>query len=194
MAILRRVAVWVAALYWVCWLGLHLLVTAVGGVPSIPRSFFALDVFLTIGVATAVLWVTRPAGRAEWPGSRWYYGPLVVVALICGLWPMVVGSGVPGTHRFSFGDVGVPSGESGDRYLNNHGRRVRSLTEDEFQRVEAWRTVEETGMMAGFAGMILVGALYFQQVRSEPNSAQQPTPPHNSPPDAQASDAAVRRN
>jgi hypothetical protein len=192
MAILRRVVVWVAVLYWACQLGIHLVVAAVGGLPSGPGSFFALDFFLTFGVATAVLWVTKPADRAEYPTPRWYCGALGVVALICGFWPMVVGSGVPNTGFNPFVDTGVPAGEPGDRYLNSHGRRVRALTEEEFRRARAWDTVQVTGIMACFAGMILAGALYFQQVRSEPNPALQPTPPRDSPPDAQASDAAVR--
>jgi hypothetical protein len=171
----RRVAVWVAAVYWVCCLAIHLGV-AVTRMGSLPSSLSAFGFFLTMGVAAAVVFITKPAGRGEnSPAPRWYVAALAVPALICMLWPTVVGSGVSNTYKFSFADRGVATGEPGDRYLNDHGRRVRALTEEEFQRVQVWEAVEKTGMMAGFAGMVLAGALYFQQVRRAPNPALQQT-------------------
>jgi hypothetical protein len=126
---------------------------------------------LTGGEAVAVLNVTKPAGPgAKDPNLRWYIPVLGVTALVCGLWPMVVGSGVPNSPglRFLFEDTGVPGGPPGDRSLDSHGRRVRAITEQEFQRVEAWQAVIQTGLMAGFSGMTLAGALYFQQARRAP--------------------------
>ena len=167
---LRQVAVWVAALYWACCLGLHVVV-AVTQVGPRPESFYLFWFFLTAGVAVAVLNVTRPAGPdAKDPAPRWYVPALGVTALICGLWPMAVGSGVPNTPglRSVFEDTGVPGGPPGDRSLDSHGRRVRALTEEEFQRAEAWQAVVWTGLMACFSGMTLAATLYFQQMRRAP--------------------------
>src|SRR5438270_12140274 len=92
---------------------------------------------------------------------------------------MVVGSGVPNTNIFRspFEDSGVPGGPPGDRSLDSHGRRVRALTEEEFQQAEAWLAVVWTGLMAGFSGMTLAGALYFQQARRKPVPSLQQTAP-----------------
>jgi hypothetical protein len=142
----RWVAVWVAALYWACCLGLHVV---------------------------AVLNITKPAGPdTNAPTPRWYVPALGVTALICGLWPMAVGSGVPNGPWSLLGlfeDTGVPGGPPGDRSLNSHGRRVRAITEEEFQQLERWSAVVRTGLMANFSGMTLAGALYFRQVRRAPN-------------------------
>lgn len=89
----------------------------------------------------------------------------MVLSFVCGLWPMVVGSGVPGTYRFSFGEGGVPTGEPGDRYLTDHGRRVRLLTEEEYQRTQEWAAVERSGFTAGFSGMVLTFALCVRRLR-----------------------------
>jgi hypothetical protein len=173
---MRRVAVWVAALYWGCCLAFHAVVTVTQPGP-LPEPFGTYCFFLTLGLATAVVFITKPAGRGEnSPAPRWYVSALAVAALVFGGWPIVVGSGVPNTHKLSFGDTGVAAGERGDRYLHDHGRRVRDPTEAEFQRVQVWKAIEETGMMAGFAGMVLAGALYFQQVRRAPSPAPPPAP------------------
>ena len=172
---LRRVAVWVAALYWVCCLAVHVVV-AVTQTGPLPGSFFLYSFLLTGGVAVAVLNITKPPSKdAKEPALPWYIPALAVASLICGLWPWVVGSGVPNAPSLLgvFGDTGVPGGPPGDRALARHGRRVRAITEEEYQRVEAWQAVVWTGFMAGFAGATLAGALYFQQVRRAPN---QPLP------------------
>jgi hypothetical protein len=68
-----------------------------------------------------------------------------------------------------FEDTGVPAGPPGDRELNSHGRRVRAITEEEFQRVEAWNAVIQTGLMASFSGMSLAATLYFRQIQRMPS-------------------------
>jgi hypothetical protein len=68
-----------------------------------------------------------------------------------------------------FEDQGVANGEPGDRYLNSHGRRVRALTEEEFQQLQVWYAVIQTGFVTAFAGITLAAALHFQQVRRTPN-------------------------
>ena len=172
---LRRAAVWVAALYWACCLGLHVVVVITRPWP-VPGSFYVYVFLLTGTVAIAALNLTKPAGP-DWkePAPHWYFPALVVAGLICGLWPMVVGSGVPNNNIFRslFEDSGVPGGPPGDRSLDSHGRRVRALTEEEFQQAEAWQAVVWTGVMAGFSGMTLAGALYFQQARRTPNPSLQ---------------------
>jgi hypothetical protein len=171
---LRRVLVWVAALYWTCCLMVHVVVAVTLPGP-LPGYSYAYWFILTMVVAVVVLNVLAPAGRGEDdPGPHWYVPALGVTALICGLWPMVVGSGVPNAPsglRWAFEDTGVPSGPPGDRYLNSHGRRVRALTEEEFQRVEAWSAVIQSGLLAGFSGMTFAGALYFQHLRRAQNPA-----------------------
>ena len=84
---------------------------------------------------------------------------------------MVVSSGVPNSHglRFLFEDTGVPGGSPGDRSLDSHGRRVRAITEEEFQRVKAWEAVVQSGLMAGFSGMSLAALLYFRHAPRTPN-------------------------
>jgi len=131
-----------------------------------------------MAVALAVSWVTKLASPdAKEPALRWYVPALGVAALICGLWPWAVGSGVPNAPSLlgMFGDEGMPGGPPGDRELNSHGRRVRAITEEEFQRVEAWEAALQTGIMAGFSGMTLAVVLYFRQARSTPNQALQQT-------------------
>jgi hypothetical protein len=175
---LRRVAVWVAALYWACCLGHHFAVAVTQAGPR-PGSFYLFWFFLTVGVAVAVLNITKPAGPgAKDPAPRWYVPALGVTALICGLWPMAVGSGVANApfHLLGvFEDTGVPGGPPGDRELNSHGRRVRVLTEEEYQRAGAWQAVVWTGLMACFSGMTLAGALYFQQGRRTPSQSLRQT-------------------
>ena len=171
----RRVLVWVAALYWVSCLAFHVVVAVTRPGP-LPGYVFASGLILTIVVGTVVLNLTKPTGPgANDPPARWYVPALGVTALICGLWPMVVGSGVPNAPTLLglFEDTGVPAGPPGDRYLNSHGRRVRALTEEEFQRVEAWEAVVLTGLLACFSGMMLAGALYFRQARSTPDPPPQ---------------------
>ena len=131
MALLRRVAVGVAALYWVCCLAFHVVIAVTQAGPR-PGSFYVFWFFLTVGVAIAVSNIIKPAGPgAKEPAPRWYCYALGVTALACGFWPMVVGSGVPNNNIFRslFEDSGVPGGPPGDRSLDSHGRRVRALTE-----------------------------------------------------------------
>lgn len=46
---------------------------------------------------------------------------------------------------------GAPSGEPGDRFVNNHGKRFRELTEDEYLRSVLDDHRRRTALMAGFA-------------------------------------------
>jgi len=138
-----------------------------------------LSLVATMGVATAVLNIARYAGpEPKDPAPRWYIYAIAVTALICGFWPMAVGSGVangPFGLLGVFEDTGMPGGPPGDRSLDSHGRRVRAITEEEYQRVEAWQAVMWTGLMACFSGMTLAGALYFHQGRSTPIQSLQQT-------------------
>lgn len=116
--------------------------------------------------------ITRPRRGAQEPAPHWYVKALAVTALVCGFWPMVVGSEVPNSPwgvRGLFEDAGMPSGPPGDRYLNSHGRRVRAITEEEYQRLGVWEAVTWSGLMARFSEMALAGALFFQQGRGTPN-------------------------
>ena len=179
METLRRVLVGVAAVYWVCCLAVHVVIAVTLPGP-LPGYSFAYWFGLMMVVAGVVLNVLKPPGRGEnAPTPHWYIAVLGVFSLICGMWPMVVGSGVPNAPaglRGLFEDTGVPSGPPGDRELHSHSRRVRAITEEEYQRVEAWNAVIQTGLMAAFAGMTLAGALYFQQARGAQNQALHPTP------------------
>jgi hypothetical protein len=163
---LRRRVVWIAALYAVCCLGLHIVI-AVARPGPLPNSVIAILFFLTMGVAAAaVLTLMKlPRRGKNGPSPRRHIAALAVAALAFGFWPMLAGSGVPNTGFNPLVDSGVPSGPPGDRSLNDHGRRVRGLTEEEFQRAKAWQTVIWTGLMASFSGMTCAGALYFQQAR-----------------------------
>jgi hypothetical protein len=159
---LGRVAFGVAVLMWAYGLAAHALVVA-GAAPPV------LDPPLVGAVGVAAIWAAR------WPyWSRAFpvvpVPPLVpvlaVLGLGCMLWPTVVGSGVSGTHRLSFGDGGVPTGLPGDRYLTDHGRRVRTLTEAEYQQTQEWAAVERSGFSAGAAAMVLGYAVYCRRVRN----------------------------
>ena len=174
---LRWVAVCVAAVYWACCLAAHVVVAVTRPGP-LPGYSYAYWFLLTTAVALAVSWITKLASPdAKEPAVRWYVPALGVAALICGLWPWAVGSGVPNAPSLlgMFGDEGMPGGPPGDRELNSHGRRVRAITEEEFQRVRAWEAVWQTGIMAGFSGMTLAAVLYFRPARSTPNQPLQQT-------------------
>jgi hypothetical protein len=76
-----------------------------------------------------------------------------------------------------FEETGVPSGPPGDRYLNDHGRRVRALTEEEYQRVERWWVVQASAFAAGVSGIILGFILHVRRLGVAPRqkSCQEPT-------------------
>jgi hypothetical protein len=174
---LRWVLVGVAAVYWVCCLAVHVVVAATLPGP-LPGYSFAYWFVLTIVVGGVVLNVTKPPGRGEnAPAPRWYIPVIGAFSLICGVWPMAVGSGVPNSPslRGAFEDTGVPSGPPGDRELHSHGRRVRAITEEEYQRVEAWDAVERTGFVTAVAGITLAAALHGQQIRRTPNQSPRQT-------------------
>jgi hypothetical protein len=170
----RRIAVWVAAIYWVCCLAIHVVVAVTRPGP-LPGYSFAYWLLLTMGVALAGSWITKLASpdAKEDPAPHWYVPALGVAGLICCLWPWAVGSGVPNAPSLlgMFGDEGMPGGPPGDRELNSHGRRVRAITEEEYQRVRTWEAVLQSGMMAGFSGMALAGTLYFWQGKRTPNQS-----------------------
>jgi|SRR5262245_26909433 len=173
----RRVAVWVAAVYWVCCLATHVVVAATRPGP-LPGYTFAYWFILTMGVSLAAAHLTRRAGAdANDPPWPWYVVAIAVTALASGMWPMAVGSGVPNAPSVLgvFEDTGVAGGPPGDRSLDSHGRRVRAITEEEYQRVRAWEAVIQTGIMAAFSGMALAGTLCFQQARRASNEPR-PTP------------------
>jgi hypothetical protein len=161
----RRFAIGFLAIFWLVGLALHL--AAVGGAASLfPSNFFVVEFIVTAAVAIVVLNVAAYPRREADATPRWYCYALGAAAMVIMMWPMVLGSGVAGTHPLAFGnDVGVASGLPGDRHLNNHGRRVRNLTEEEYQQVQEWQTVQHTGFFAGITAMVLAGALYFQQMR-----------------------------
>jgi hypothetical protein len=172
--ILRWVAVCVAAVSWVAALALHVVAVG-GGTSQFPPYYQVWSFLLTTGVATSALWIARGGRTDDPPATPWYCYAPGAAALITALWPMAVGSGVANApYILPFGDTGMPSGPPGDRYLNSHGRRVRNITEEEFQRVEAWERVVWTGIMAGIAGMTLAGALFFRQARRSPTEAPPP--------------------
>jgi hypothetical protein len=105
---------------------------------------FAYWFILTMGVALAVSWITKLASPgAKEPALRWYVPAPGVAALICGLWPWAVGSGVPNTPSLlgMLGDEGMPGGPPGDRQLNSHGCRVRTITEGGVPTGRAWKAV-----------------------------------------------------
>ena len=190
METLRRVAVWVAALYWAGVLALHVAVV-IGRPAEVPAPFQIVPFFLTMAVAASVVWITvpprtegqpRPPGPPREPGPPWYCCVLGVVALGIGMWAMVVGSGVPNSPSALslFEDTGVASGPPGDRELHSHGRRIRAITEEEYQKVKAWDTIVQTGFLAGFTGMTLAGALYFRHVRRMQSQAMPQSPPATS--------------
>jgi hypothetical protein len=167
-----RVAVWAAALMWAFCLVAHAL-TAAG------RATPVLHPLLVGGVGAAIIWAlywphrSGPAPVLPQPPS---VVALIVLSFVMMMWPMVVGSGVPRTHPFSFGrDMGVPSGPPGDRHLNNHGRRVRALTEEEYQRYREWEGVRESGFSACVSGIILAYALSYRRLRAAPHQAPQQT-------------------
>jgi len=173
---LRRIAVRVMVVYWACCLAAHVVVAVTRPGP-LPGYSYAYWFILTMVVALVASNVAKPPGPvAEDKAPRWYVTALGVTALICGLWPWAVGSGVPNAPSLLgvFGDTGVPGGPPGDRDLHSHGRRVRAITEGEFQRVEAWNAVVQSGLMACFSGMVLAVVLYFRQARG---AAGAPGPP-----------------
>ncbi|MCI0685192.1 MAG: hypothetical protein L0Y71_24095 [Gemmataceae bacterium] len=159
-----RIAIWVAAVYWVCCLAIHVVVavTRPGPLPGYSYAYWFL-----------LTWITKLASpnAKEDPAPRWYVPTLGVAGLICCLWPWAVGSGVPNAPSLlgMFGDEGMPGGPPGDRELNSHSRRVRAITEEEFQQVRAWEAVVQTGIMAGFSGMVLAAVIYFWQGGRTPN-------------------------
>ena len=166
---LWRVAFGVAALIWVYCLAAHLFTVAGRPIPVI-------DPLLVGAVGAAITWIgVWPVRRLAWdkivPTPK--VVPVVfVISFVCGMWPMIVGSGVANTHPMAiFGNTGVPSGEPGDRYLGSHGRRVRTLTEDEYQQVVEWEKVVRSGFSAAFSGAILAYALYLRRARNTPSVA-----------------------
>jgi hypothetical protein len=175
---LRRVAFGVAVLTWVYCLTAHVLVVAGEG-PTVLHPL----VVGAIGTATiwAVHWPYRKGTFPDGPGPR-FFVPLVVFSLACGLWPMAVGSGVPGDKPMLFGDGGVPGGEPGDRHLNNHGRRVRDLTEAEYQRTQDWDVVRKSGFSACISGMVLLYPLFYRRSGTTPD-------PKSDPPGAETADS-----
>ena len=68
-------------------------------------------------------------------GPRRYVGVLMGVGLVIGMGLMIVGSG-GGDAQIPFGDTGMPTGDP--RPLLTTGRRVRNLTEEEYQRTQEW--------------------------------------------------------
>src|SRR5262249_49113063 len=82
----------------------------------LPDYSYAYWFLLTMGLALAVSNVTKPTGPgAKDPAPRWYVTALGVAALLCGLWPWPVGSGVPNAPglRWVFEETGVPGGPPG---------------------------------------------------------------------------------
>jgi hypothetical protein len=170
---LWRIAFWVASLMWAYCLAAHIL-TATGWSPPV------LHPMLVGAVGTAIIWTGiwpyRRSGVPDDVPPPWLTVVVVVVSFAC-MWPMMVGSGVPGTHPFSFGrDIGVPDGLPGDRYLNNHGQRVRTLTEAEYQRTQEWAVVRDSGFSALLPGPVLGYALFLRRLRRPPESGAAPDP------------------
>lgn len=165
MQTLRKVAVCVAAIYSIVALFVH-LAALVKGPALFPDSFQFAQFCVSMAVAVFALVITAPPRGKEPLIPPWHVQALIAIALFTALWPKFVGSGLPG-EAYSFGKVGVASGEPGDRHLLYKGRHVRDLTEDEYQSVRYWRAIHETGFMAGFAGMTLAGALTFAKMRKE---------------------------
>ena len=161
---LRRVTFWATGAMWAYCLTAHLSVVAGLSLPVINP--------LVVGAVVApVIWVSIwPYRGGHFPDVRppWYAIALMTASLLCMLWPVVVGSGVPG-DRPAFGGGGVPAGEPGDRYLNKHGRRVRALTEEEYQRIRRWEVVGTSAFAVGVSGIVLGFLLHLRRLGVAPN-------------------------
>src|SRR5262245_40672453 len=109
----RRIAVWVAGVYWICCLVVHVVV-AVTRPGSLPGYSYLYWFLLTMVVNLAVSWIIKVAkpDAKESAAPRWFVPALGVATLICGLWPWAVGSGVPNAPSLleMFGDEGMPGG------------------------------------------------------------------------------------
>lgn len=90
---LRRVAVWVVVLYWACCLAAHVVVAVTRPGP-LPGYTYAYWFLLTMAVAIGAGYIFKSSGPvAKDTAPCWYVPVLGIAALICGLWPIVVGSG-----------------------------------------------------------------------------------------------------
>jgi hypothetical protein len=167
---LRRVAFWVTAALWAYCLAAHLLVVA-GLSPPV------IDPLIVGAVAVPAIWVfCWPYRGRPFPNVRppWYAIALMAASFLCGMWPMAIGSGVPG-DRPVFGDGGVPAGDPGDRYLNDHGRRVRAITEEEYQRIRRWDVVRTSAFAVACSGIVLGFVLHLRRLGVAPNQPLQQT-------------------
>jgi hypothetical protein len=161
---LRRASFWATAAMWAYCLTAHLSVVA-GLAPPV------IDPLIVGAVVAPAIWVfTWPHRGGPFPGVRppWYAVALMTASFLCLVWPMAVGSGVPG-DRPAFGDGGVPAGEPGDRYLTDHGRRVRALTEEEYRRVRRWEAVRTSAFAVGVSGIALGFVLHLRRLGTAPN-------------------------
>lgn len=118
------------------------------------------------------LYPWRKAGKDS-PSIRRFL-VLMVPAL---LYPLVVMGVLSLTGGWGYVE-GAPSGEPGDRSVNNHGKRVRELTEDEYQRYLLDDQRRQTALMSGFA-LSTFGVTLIPRPRPVPPPAD--TPPAPSP-------------
>jgi hypothetical protein len=121
--------------------------------------------FVSVGAAC---WVFLPEVRA-------WKSPAVVLALLVGLgivytagywWVTRAVSGLPA-------EAGVPAGEECDRHLLNQGKRVRQLSEEEYQREVLTQSRQWTACYAVFS----LFALMLTSLPGKPPADTPPAPP-----------------
>jgi hypothetical protein len=159
-----------AAAAW--WLGCAALnVTVLAGL-SERTEFLTLPLlFGSMAVGLLASQALRLSGGAKLPPSSPFVIALCVAGFLC------MGVQTVANWRVEFGDLsgGATSGESGDRYLNSHGTRVRDLTEEEYQYVQAAKWRQTTAFFVMFSSIVLGMALHAWQVwRTHQTGAKEP--------------------
>lgn len=158
-------AVPVAICWWVGCVALY--VAALAGFPRLTEPLFLPVFFGSMAVGVLASQALRLSGAADRLPR-----PAVAVFCACGFLCMM-GQAVA-EWRVTAGDLsgGAALGEGGDRYLNSHGTRLRSLTEAEYQYIGAAKWRQLTAFLVGFASVVLGMALHSRGAWR----AQQPGP------------------
>src|SRR5688500_5606187 len=121
--------------------GVHALTLSGQAIGQLAPLFWAC--FASVGLAC---WVFLPNLRA-------WKSPAVVLALLVGL-----GIAYPALYRWVIRAVGggpiewgTPAGDVGERHLVNHGKWVRTLTEEEYRRALLTHSRQWTACYAVFS-------------------------------------------
>lgn len=173
--ILLLSALVVTPVWWVVCVALYL--AALLGYLEVERGGFVPEFFITVGVGCLAGWALKlNEGTDVTP--RPYVVALCLAGFLCGMvqtatnWEMMFGS---------LSD-GVASGELGDRYLNNHGKRTRDLTEEEYQWMEAAGQRWRCAFFVMFSSICLGMTLHAWRVRGTPPAASESARPLSAAP------------